>query len=51
MLKLTYNRNFDDPDNQRQEKAYIPVGTNNYIIGSSQFGKTNLLTNSDKKNR
>ena len=35
---------FDDPDNQRQEKAYIPVGTSNtLIIGSSQFGKTNLL--------
>lgn len=35
---------FDDPDNQRQEKAYISVGTSNtLIIGSSQFGKTNLL--------
>ena len=35
---------YDDPDNQIQASAYIDVESKNtLIIGSSQFGKTNLL--------
>lgn len=35
---------YDDPDNQIQESAYIDINNKNtLIIGSSQYGKTNLL--------
>lgn len=35
---------YDDPDNQVQEKTYVDFDNKNtLIIGSSQFGKTNLL--------
>ena len=35
---------YDDPDNQIQDKAYIDIDNNHtLIIGSSQYGKTNLL--------
>lgn len=35
---------FDDPDSQKQEAAYLDLtNKNTIIIGSSQFGKTNLL--------
>ncbi|MBE5872844.1 MAG: type VII secretion protein EssC [Lachnospiraceae bacterium] len=35
---------FDDPDNQIQAPAYVDLqNRNTLIIGSSQFGKTNLL--------
>lgn len=35
---------YDDPDHQLQELAKIEIGTSNaMIIGSSQYGKTNLL--------
>lgn len=35
---------YDDPDHQYQGNAYVDVGLANMIlIGSSQFGKTNLL--------
>lgn len=35
---------YDDPDHQIQTKAMVGVGaTNTIIIGSSQYGKTNLL--------
>ena len=35
---------FDDPDNQVQSPAYIDLqNKNTIIIGSAQFGKTNLL--------
>ena len=35
---------YDDPDHQIQEKATVNIGTSNtMIIGSSQYGKTNLI--------
>ncbi len=35
---------YDDPDNQMQASAYIDCDSRNtFIIGSSQYGKTNLL--------
>lgn len=35
---------YDDPDHQYQGNAYIETGiTNTLIIGSSQYGKTNLI--------
>lgn len=35
---------FDDPDNQLQSSTYVDFDTKNtLIIGSSQYGKTNLL--------
>lgn len=35
---------YDDPDNQAQEPNYIDLeNKNTFILGSSQFGKTNLL--------
>ena len=35
---------YDDPDNQIQEKTYVDFDNKNtLIIGSSQYGKTNLL--------
>ncbi|MCC8029206.1 MAG: type VII secretion protein EssC [Lachnospiraceae bacterium] len=35
---------YDDPDHQRQDRAAVSVGTaNTLIIGSPQYGKTNLL--------
>ena len=35
---------YDDPDNQVQEKALLDIDNKNtLIIGSSQYGKTNLL--------
>lgn len=35
---------FDDPDNQVQDSAYVDMqNKNTLIIGSSQYGKTNLL--------
>ncbi len=35
---------YDDPDNQYQGPAYIDIDTKNtLIIGSSQYGKTNML--------
>lgn len=35
---------YDDPDNQVQEPAYLDLqNKNTLIIGSSQYGKTNLL--------
>lgn len=35
---------FDDPDHQNQDKVVIEAGTTNtMIIGSAQYGKTNLL--------
>ncbi len=35
---------FDDPDNQIQESAWIDLDNKNtFILGSSQYGKTNIL--------
>ena len=35
---------YDDPDHQIQDRAIVPVGSSNLlIIGSAQYGKTNLL--------
>ena len=35
---------YDDPDNQYQGSAFFDVsGKNTFILGSSQYGKTNLL--------
>lgn len=35
---------YDDPDHQYQGNAYVEIGTTNtLIIGSSQYGKTNLI--------
>lgn len=35
---------YDDPDHQKQDKVIIDVGSSNtMIIGSAQYGKTNLL--------
>lgn len=35
---------YDDPDNQYQGKTYFDIGSKNtFILGSSQYGKTNLL--------
>lgn len=35
---------YDDPDNQIQTSAYVDIDNKNtFIIGSSQYGKTNML--------
>lgn len=36
---------YDDPDHQTQKQSFVEIGSSNtIIIGSSQYGKTNLLT-------